>query len=208
LAHANWYETFDDGAFDLSTWLFRAYPEVTGTFSATIQPGADGNDYLALAETSSLGVNGSAIGIGIGSPEEFADVRVGALVNVPGDAHNYHGLAARISYLIDDGTISGAPGIVASSYLMLIHWQDGPANLRIEVFKTVNGQEAIMKTYEEITALGLDHARSRYVELDVIGAGPVYITGSIYEYKGGPLLARTPTLIDTAGVDSWERWSD
>jgi hypothetical protein len=33
---------------------------------------------------------------------------------------------------------------------------------------------------------------------------PVYITGSLYEYKGGPLLARTPTLIDTNGNDPWE----
>ena len=204
LAHANWSETFDNDTFDLATWSFRAYPEIAGTFTATIQPGADANDYLALTETSSLSVGGSAFGIGIGSPEEFSDVRIGALVNIPGDAHSYHGLAARTSQFIDDGSVSGAPGVVASAYIMLIHWQDGPANLRIEVFKIVNGQEAVMKTYKEVTALGLDHARSRYVELDVIGADPVYITGSIYEYQGGPLLARTPTLIDTAATDPWE----
>ena len=93
---------------------------------------------------------------------------------------------------------------MGQTYIMLIHWQDGPANLRIEVFKIVNGSEAAMKTYKEVTAGGLDHARSRYAELDVIGADPVYITGSLYEYKGGPLLARTPTLVDTSGADPWE----
>ena len=140
----------------------------------------------------------------MGSTEQFADVRVGAVVNAAGDAHNYHGLGARTTYFLDDGTMSGAPGIVASCYIMLIHWQDGPANLRIEVFKIVNGSEDVMKSYVEVPASGLDHARSRYAELDVIGSGPVYITGSLYEYKGGPLLARTPTLIDTSGADAWE----
>ncbi len=204
LAQANWHETFDDGAFDLSTWLFRAYPEVTGTFDAALETGDDGNGFLSLSETSSLSVGGSAIGVGFGSTEEFADARVGALVNITGDARSYHGLTARTTYFLDDGSLSGVPGIVASSYLMLIHWQDGPANLRIEVFKTFNGSEGIMKTYEEIPVPGLGHARSYYVELDVIGSGPVYITGSLYESKGGALLAKTPTLIDTSGVDPWE----
>ncbi len=36
-AQANWEETFDGNTFDLTTWLFRAYPELTGTFSATIR---------------------------------------------------------------------------------------------------------------------------------------------------------------------------
>ncbi|MHC4568673.1 MAG: hypothetical protein ACYTE3_23300, partial [Planctomycetota bacterium] len=138
--------------------------------------------------------------------EAFTDVRVGAVVNVTGSLRNYHGLAARVNHFIDpDGSLTGvAPGIVASSYLMLIHWQDGPANLRIEVFKTVNNLPDIMKTYHEEPVPGLDHARSHYAELDVVGSGPVYITGSLYEYKGGPLLARTPTLIDTEGNDPWE----
>jgi len=205
LAQANWSETFDNNTFDLSTWLIRAYPEMTGTFEATIADGPDENDYLAFAETSSVSVGGSAMGVGFGSTDQFADARIGALVNVAGDSRSYHGLAARTTYFIDsDGTISGAPGLIASAYIMLIHWQDGPANLRIEVFKIVNGSEAVMKTYHEITASGLDHARSRYAELDAIGSDPVYITGSLYEYKGGPLLARTPTLVDTSGVDSWE----
>jgi len=38
-----------------------------------------------------------------------------------------------------------------------------------------------------------------------VGSGPVYITGSLYEYKGGPLVARTPTLIDTNAQDAWEK---
>ena len=204
LVQANWSESFDNGAFDQSTWLFRAYPEITGTFDASIGEGAEGNGYLTLGETSSRSVGGSVLGLGLVASEEFADVRVGALVNITGDARSYHGLGARTTYFLDDGSMSGAAGLIASSYIMLIHWQDGPANLRIEVFKTVNGEEAIMKTYHEITAAGLDHARSRYAELDVVGSGPVYVTGCLYESKGGALLAKTPTLVDTSGVDSWE----
>jgi hypothetical protein len=40
--------------------------------------------------------------------------------------------------------------------------------------------------------------------LDVVGSGPVYVTGSLYEYKGGPLVARTATMVDTNGNDPWE----
>jgi hypothetical protein len=203
---ANWSETFDNNAFDLTTWQFHSYPDLTKTFTDTIHDGLDENDYLVLTETSGSTVGGSQFGVAFGSEEAFTDVRVGAVVNVTGSLRNYHGLAARISHFIDpDGSITGeAPGIVASSYLMLIHWQDGPANMRIEVFKTVNNLTNIMKTYHEEPVPGLDHARSHYAELDVVGSGPVYITGSLYEYKGGPLLARTPTLIDTNGNDPWE----
>ena len=67
LAQANWSETFDNNTFDLSTWLLRSYPELTGTFSATIQDGPDDNDYLALTETSSVSLGGSAMGIGFGA---------------------------------------------------------------------------------------------------------------------------------------------
>jgi hypothetical protein len=201
---ANWLETFDSNAFDLPTWQFHCYPDLTKTFSGAIQDGVDDNDYLLLRETSSSAAGGSQFGIGLGSEEVFADVRVGAVVNVTGGLRNYHGLAARVNHFIDDGSISGAPGIVASTYLMLIHWQDGPANFRIEVFKTVNNLATIMKTYHEEPVPGIGHARSYYAELDVIGSNPVYITGSVYEYEGGPLLARTPTLIDTNRADPWE----
>jgi len=205
-AEANWSETFGGNAFDLANWQFHSYPDLTKTFTGSIKDSPDDNDYLVLDETSAADVGGSQFGVAFGSEEAFTDVRVGAVVNVTGDLRNYHGLAARVTHFIDpDGSLTGvAPGIVASSYLMLIHWQDGPANLRIEVFKTVDNLADIMKTYHEEPVPGLDHARSHYAELDVVGSGPVYITGSLYEYKGGPLLARTPTLIDTNGNDPWE----
>ena len=208
-AQANWSETFDGNAFDLTTWQFHCYPDLTKTFGGTIQDGLDDNDYLVLDETSAADVGGSQFGVAFGSEEVFADVRVGAVVNVTGGLRNYHGMAARVTYFIDpDGSLTGeAPGIVASSYLMLIHWQDGPANLRIEVFKTVNNLTNIMKTYHEEPVPGIGHARSYYAELDVVGSDPVYITGSLYEHKGGSLLARTPTLIDTNGNDPWENES-
>lgn len=203
---ANWSESFDANAFDLANWQFHCYPDLTKTFDGTIQDGLDDNDYLVLDETSAADAGGSQFGVAFGSEEVFTDVRVGAEVNVTGGLRNYHGMAARVTYFIDpDGSITGeAPGIVASTYLMLIHWQDGPANLRIEVFKTVNNLANIMKTYHEEPVPGIGHARSYYAELDVVGSDPVYITGSLYEYKGGPLLARTPTLIDTNGNDPWE----
>jgi hypothetical protein len=51
---------------------------------------------------------------------------------------------------------------------------------------------------------GLPHAGSYYAELDIVGSDPVYVTGSLYEYKGGPLVARVPTLVDTNVRDLWE----
>jgi len=205
-AQANWSETFDASAFDLTTWLFRSYPELTGTFSATIQDGPGDDDYLSIDETNSAAVGGSQFGVAIGDPDDiFSDVRVGAVVNVTGGLRNYHGMGARTTYIIDDGSASGYPGIIASSYVMLIHWQDGPANLRIEVFKIVNNLSDIMDKYHEEPVPGLGHARSYYAELDVVGSDPVYITGSLYEYKGGPLMARTPTFIDTSANDPWEK---
>ena len=209
-AHANWSETFGGNAFDLTTWKFYCYPDVTKTFKVTIKDGAANNDYLSISETTSVGAMppGSAFGMGFGSDEVFRDVRVGAVFNVTGDAsRNYHGLAARASYFIDpDGSLTGAPGIVASAYIMIIHYENSPANLRIEMLKIVNLDDQIMQTYQpEVPVPGLDHARSHYVELDVVGSDPVYITGSIYQYKGGPLLVRTPTFIDTSSNDPWER---
>ena len=115
VTHADWLETFNDNGFDLSTWQFPSYPEYTGTFTGTIQTGTDGNDYLALAETTSAEVGGSAFGLGIGAPEEFTDVRIGAVINAAGlAAQNYLGLAARTSYFMDDGSLSGHPGAVQS----------------------------------------------------------------------------------------------
>ena len=208
-AQANWSETFDGDEPDLTTWQFHCFPDMTKTFTHTIKAEPGGNKYLSLDEISSIDVGGSAIGMGFGSDEAFSDVRVSAVFNVTGDvSRTYHGLAARISYFIDpDGSLTGvAPGVVTNCYLVMVHYEEGPANLKIELMKVVLNDENIMETYEpEVPVPGLDHARSHYIELDVVGSDPVYITSSIYEYKGGPLLTRTPTFIDTSANDPWER---
>ncbi len=207
LAQANWLETFDGNSFDLVTWQFSCYPDMTKTFNGTIQDGPDDNDYLTLDETSPDDIGGSQFGVGIGDPgDSFSDVRVGAVFNVTGDASwNYHGMAARVDYFIDDGSITGVPGIVASSYVLFIHYEEGPANLKIELMKSINLSPDIMATWQpEVPVPGLDHAKSHYFELDVVGSDPVYITGSVYEYQGGPLLVRTPTFVDTSANDPWE----
>ena len=78
-AQADWLETFDGNTFDLSTWLFSGYPDLTKTFKATIQDGPDDNDYITLDETSPADVGGSQFGIGIGDPDDkFTDVRIAA----------------------------------------------------------------------------------------------------------------------------------
>ena len=207
-ARANWLETFDGNSFDLSTWQFDCYPDLTKTFKATISDGPDDNDYLSLDEATPADIGGSQFGIGIGDPGDvFKDVRVGATFNVTGDSSwNYHGLAARVNSFMDDGSISGAPGMVASTYILTIHYEEGPANLKIELVKIANLSDEIMDDWQpEVQVPGLDHARSHYFELDVVGSDPVYITGSVYEYKGGPLLVRTPTFVDTNANDPWER---
>ncbi len=206
-ARANWLETFDGNSFDLPTWQFDCYPDLTKTFNATIKDGLDENDYISIDETSPADIGGSQFGVGIGDPDDiFRDVRVCAEFNVTGhDSWNHHGLAARITFFNDDGSITGYPGIIASCYVMVIHYEEGPANLKIELIKAVNLSDDIMEEYQpEVPVPGLDHARSHYFELDVVGSDPVYITGSAYEYKGGPLLVRTPTFIDTSANDSWE----
>ena len=206
-AGANWVETFNSGEFDLTTWLFGGYPQLTGTFSATIQDGPGDDDYLVLAETSPSSLGGTQFGVGLGDPDDvFTDVRVGAVFNVAGDASlNYHGLAARTTYFIDDGSISGFPGVIASAYVMVIHYEEGPANLKVELVKAVNLDTSIMATWQpEVPVPGLDHGRSHYFQLDVVGSDPVYITGSVYDYEGGPLLVKTPTFIDTGANDPWE----
>ena len=82
-AQANWLETFDGNSFDLATWQFSCYPDLTKTFSATIQDGTDDNDYISLDETSPPDIGGSQFGVGIGDPGDiFTDVRVGAEFNL------------------------------------------------------------------------------------------------------------------------------
>jgi hypothetical protein len=210
-ARANWLETFDGDELDLPTWQFNCFPDVTKTFTNTILTDPNGNKYLSLDETSSVDVGGSAFGAAFGSDEVFTDVRVGAVVNVTGDAsHNYCGFVARAEYFVDpDGSLTGvAPGFVAAqTYVMHVNWEDGPANLRIDIEKVVMMQN-IMDNSEEllldVPVPGLNHKRSYYAELDVVGSGPVYVTGSLYEYKDGPLVARTATMVDTGGNDPWE----
>jgi uncharacterized protein YuzB (UPF0349 family) len=201
---ANWLETFDNGELDLTTWQFLSYPEITGTLDSSIRPGVEGNDYLGLLESSSVSKGGSAFALALGSDEAFADVRVGAVVNVAGDAsHSYCGLGARAVYIMDDGSISGYPGMIASAYIMHVSWDQGPANLRINVEKVVSLSNIMDQDYE-VAVPGLNHARSYYAELDVVGKDPAYVTGSLYEYQGGPLVARIPTLVDSSANDSWE----
>ncbi len=210
-AQANWLETFGGNTFD-QTWTFGCFPDVTKTFSGTIKNGPGDDDYLGLDETTPSDQYGSQFGMGFGAGD-FTDVRVGAVVNVMGDAsRNYSGISARANYFIDpDGSMTGiAPGLVATgAYTLFYHWEDGPRRVRIEVMKVyMNGKdihEGTGGTYmPEVPVPGLDHVCSRYVELDVVGSDPVYVTGSIYEYKGGPLLVRTPTMVDTGGRDPWE----
>lgn len=204
VSFGNWVETFEGGQFDLETWNFLAYPQVTGTFVQPILEAEDGTHYMAFDETESVGVGGAAFGAGFGSDETFTDVRVGAVVNVAGDAsHNYHGLLARARYIFSDGTATPAPGVIADCYLMHIDWDGGPANLKIDLEKAIQNQN-IMDEDIEVLVPNLANARSYYAELDVVGSGPVYVTGSLYEYKGGPLVARTPTMVDTSGNDWWE----
>ncbi len=206
VSYGNWAESFDGGELQLTTWQFFAFPQVTGTFTQPIKAGDDGNHYLAFDETTSVGDAGAAFGAGFGSEEKFKDVRVGAVVNVAGDAsHRYQGFIARGSYFVDpDGSMTGvAPGVVANCYILHVNWEDGPANLRIDLEKVIMNQN-IMRQNIEAVIPRLDNARSYYAELEVIGSGPVYVTGSLYEYQGGPLVARTPVMIDTNGNDPWE----
>jgi hypothetical protein len=208
---ANWSETFDGDELDLATWVFTNIPDVTKTFTHTIKTDPNGSKYLSFDETTSAADGGSQFGAGFGSDEVFTDVRVGAVVNVTGSASgNYHGLMARATYIIDpDGSLTGfAPGLFATQvYVMHIDWEDGPANLDIDIEKVVN-MSNIMRNEEElgleVAAPGLNHKRSYYAELDVVGSDPVYVTGSLYEYKGGPLVVKTETMVDTNGNDPWE----
>jgi len=210
-AQANWLETFDGDEPDLATWKYECFPDVTKTFTNTIVTDPNGNKYLSLDETSTTGIGGSAFGAGFGTVEVFTDVRVGAVVNVTGDASwRYCGVFARTEYFVDpDGSMTGvAPGFVAAqTYIMHVNWEDGPGNLRIDLEKVIMMQNIMRKSQElnlDVLVPGLNHARSYYAELDVVGSGPVYITGSLYEYKGGPLVARTATMVDTNGNDPWE----
>jgi len=207
---ANWADSFDGGKLGLTTWQFPACPQVTGTYKGTPMTAADGNGYLVLSETTAYdtgaGKYGAAFGAGFGSDAKFKDVCVGATVNVTGDAcHNYYGLLARSVYFIDpDGKMSGlAPGFFATCYIMHVDFSQGPANLKLDLEKVLNNQNVMDKDVGVVIPV-LENARSYYAELEVVGAGPVYVIGRLYESKGGALVAQTPTMVDTDAKDAWE----
>jgi len=198
---ADWFWDFQADPVDLSRWDFYSAPPSAG-FSVTVEQ-VDGNRYLQLWEqhayTGQAGT-GSAFGIGFVKDEDFTDVRVGAIVNVSSTASmNYCGLGARASY------VTGVPdyGIVVSAYVLHVNWEDGPANLSIDIEKVVQLQN-IMRHSFTAEVPGYAHHRSYYAELDVVGSDPTYVTGRLYEYPGGPLVAQVGPMIDTSGNDDWE----
>jgi hypothetical protein len=204
IASANWADSFDGGKLNLS-WQFLSFPQVTGTFKQTVTPGGAGNYYLAFKETLPSSKGGAAFAAGFGSAEKFKDVRVGATVNVAGDAcHYYYGLLARGSYIMDpDGKLTKvAPGVVADCYIMHVNYEGGPANLNINLEKVIQNQNIMSQDFGAVVP-DVVNAHSFYAELDVVGAGPVYVRGSLYQYKGGPLVAQA-TMIDTDAHDAWE----
>lgn len=205
VGYANWSDSFDNGAFGL-TWTFVCFPDMTGTFKQTLASDEAANGYLTFTETTAVGAGGSAFAAGFGSNEKFKDVRVGATVNVTGnDCHYfYYGLMARASYFIDpDGKLTGvAPGFVADGYIMHVDYSNGPANLAIDIEKIKMDQNIMDKTVQAAVP-GVLNARSYYAELEVVGAGPVTVTGRLYESKGGPLVAQV-SFVDTNAKDPWE----
>ncbi|MBN1127206.1 MAG: hypothetical protein JXA82_19550 [Sedimentisphaerales bacterium] len=202
---ADWMEDFEG---DLTGWQWGAIPNWQGTFTHEILEEPDGNHYLVLQETMPYTDvmdpgSGSAFGIGFGDPEVFTDVCVGAIVNVTGEASiNYHGLAGRAVTT----EVQVAPGVVlllADAYILHINWEDGPVNLSINIEKVIQNQN-IMRQGFQAAVPGYIHRRSYYAELDILGSDPTYVTGRLYEYKGGPLVAQVGPMIDTAGNDPWE----
>jgi len=93
--------------------------------------------------------------------------------------------------------------VVADCYIMHIDYSRGPANLALDLEKVVMNQNMMAQDIGVVIP-HLDNARSYYAELEVVGAGPVYVTGRLYESKGGALVAQTPTMVDTDAKDAWE----
>jgi len=212
IVEANWSEDFNDMTFD-QTWQWYCIQDVTKTFTHTIQDGPGSNDFLVLSEPLSVDVNGSAFGMGIGSQEEFTDVRLGAVLNADGQAssskQSIYAISGRTQYFNHPGGggVLPYPGVYASGYALLMSWENAPARLEIEVQKYIC-LSSIMSTSFIVQIPGADPDKSYYAVLDIVGSNPVYVTGSLYEYKGGPLVARTPTLIDTDLKDWWEDADD
>ncbi|MBN1817906.1 MAG: hypothetical protein JW828_11135 [Sedimentisphaerales bacterium] len=198
--YSDWIEDFEG---DLTGWQWDSVPNWRHTFTHEIREEPGGNHYLVMQETTPYTdvmdqTSGSAFGIGFGGTEVFTDVRIGAVVNVTGDASwNYHGLAGRAV------TAAVPMGLVANCYVMHIDWEDGPVNLSINIEKVIQNQN-IMRQGIGAVVPGYIHRRSYYAELDILGSNPTYVTGRLYEYKGGPLVAQAGPMIDTAGNDPWE----
>ena len=223
IVEANWSDDFNDMAFD-QTWKWERMPSLFGTFTkGVIVDGPASNDYLEMEELYGPipPQYGAAFGGGFVN-QNFTDVRVGAVVGADGHANDYPyctcGLLARTNYFVDPtgGDIRnpfGAPGVLADCYAMLITWgEEAPSNIfGIEVQKIRYDQNWMRSgSYFTIDLPDANVNRSYYAELDVVGSNPVYVTGSLYEYKGGPLVARLPTMIDTDAQDWWEDpdWPD
>ncbi len=204
VGYGNWADSFDGGQFGLE-WTFVSFPQVAGTFKQTIEAGEGGNHYLTFTETTAVSKGGSAFSAGFGSSEKFKDVQVGATVNLAGDTRYCHyGLMARASYFIDkDGKLTGvAPGFVADCYILHVDYSNGPANVVIDIEKVKMNQNVMDKTVAAALPSVLG-ARSFYAQLEVVGAGPVTVTGRLYESKGGALLAQV-SFVDTDAKDPWE----
>ncbi|HLB72772.1 MAG TPA: hypothetical protein VJJ98_02025, partial [Sedimentisphaerales bacterium] len=203
-ALADWSETFGGNAFD-QVWTWGCYPDVTKTFTHVITDGPDDNDYLSINESTKFdedtGSYGSAFGIGFCTSQAFSDVRIGTVVNVAGDAASFiHGMGARAEYII---ATSPVPGIVASAYIMHINWESWPPQFTIDIEKVIYNYNMMAQDFD-VEVPGLGNGGSFYAALDVIGTNPAYVTGYLYEYEGGPLVAKTATLIDTDALDLWE----
>jgi hypothetical protein len=196
------------------TWQWYCIQDVTKTFTHTIQDGPGSNDFLVLSEPLSVDANGSAFGMGIGSQEEFTDVRLGAVLNADGQAssskQSIYAISGRTQYFNHPGGggVLPYPGVYASGYALLMSWENAPARLEIELQKYICLSNIMNTGFFTVQIPGADPDKSYYAVLDIVGSGPVYVTGSLYEYKGGPLVARIPTLIDTDLKDWWEDADD
>ncbi len=95
-----------------------------------------------------------------------------------------------------------APGFVADGYILHVDYSNGPANVAINIEKVKTNQNVMDKTPAAVIPNVLGE-RSYYAELEVVGAGPVTVTGRLYESKGGALLAQV-SFVDTDAKDPWE----
>lgn len=208
--NVNWEETFDNNALDLPTWQFIEYPDWDFTPTSFQHPILDGpadDDYIQLADTLGVNSGGSAFGMAMGDPNDlFTDVRVGATVNINGDASwGHHLIGARSKAFPSSDLGDSKPGHLVNGYVLHVNYEEGPANLVFELEKVYASQE-IMRGGHSVSAIvpGLDHKRGYYAEMDVVGTDPTYVSCALYESKGGSLILQLPVLVDTNVQDPWE----